>query len=318
MGCPKLTYREESHLLKVVYNVVKTSEKGCAGLYRFGFNGMEKDDEVKGVGGHYTTHFRQYDSRLGRWMSLEPKPVAWESYYAAYRNNPIYFIDPRGDIPWSKLLKGFNFDKREGGNAFGMRFHPIHKENTMHYGIDLAAPEGTPIRVAAAGTVERAGLEANGFGYQVWVDHGNGYKTVYAHMHKEPYVKAGDQVYNGQEIGGVGTSGASTGNHLHFEIYKNGTRIDPESVYDLNEYLFGPPDQLTCDEVNQWEMLSSQRNRLEGRLAYNKILGLLKNNKDRVNDRIKKLNKKLDSVNDSLDKLQKINDEINDERNNQK
>jgi RHS repeat-associated protein len=66
--------------------------------YRYGFNGMEKDDEVKGSGNSYTTEFRQYDPRLGRWLSDEPKPVAWESGYAAFRNNPICFVDPNGDF----------------------------------------------------------------------------------------------------------------------------------------------------------------------------------------------------------------------------
>ena len=68
--------------------------------YRFGFNGMEKDDEVKGPGNGNSTYWRQYDPRVGRWLSFEPKPVAWESGYAAFRNNSIFFADPNGD--WVK------------------------------------------------------------------------------------------------------------------------------------------------------------------------------------------------------------------------
>lgn len=69
--------------------------------YEFGFNGMEKDDEVHNVAGSsMTTYFRQYDPRLGRWKSPEPKPVAWESLYASFRNNPVYYADPNGD--WVK------------------------------------------------------------------------------------------------------------------------------------------------------------------------------------------------------------------------
>jgi RHS repeat-associated protein len=74
-------------------------ENSCAGSYRYGFNGMEKDDEVKGVAGSsYTTEYRQYDSRLGRWLSIDPafRNFSWQSPYAAFDNNPIYFKDPKG------------------------------------------------------------------------------------------------------------------------------------------------------------------------------------------------------------------------------
>ena len=69
------------------------------GNYRYGFIGMEKDDEVKGEGNSYTTEFRQYDPRLGRWLSIDPeiKKYAWQSPYVAFNNNPIYYDDPLGD-----------------------------------------------------------------------------------------------------------------------------------------------------------------------------------------------------------------------------
>ncbi|KEZ94304.1 hypothetical protein IL45_02315 [Nonlabens ulvanivorans] len=70
--------------------------------YRYGFNGMEKDDEVKGEGNSYTTFFRQYDPRLGRWKSLDPKSVAWDSPYSFSRNSPLIFNDPKGDCPDGK------------------------------------------------------------------------------------------------------------------------------------------------------------------------------------------------------------------------
>ncbi|MBP8892700.1 MAG: hypothetical protein KBH09_10120 [Saprospiraceae bacterium] len=68
--------------------------------YRFGFNGVENDSNIKGNGNHISTFWRQYDTRLARWMSPEPKSVAWESVYASFRNNPIYYSDPNGD--WVK------------------------------------------------------------------------------------------------------------------------------------------------------------------------------------------------------------------------
>jgi RHS repeat-associated protein len=80
------------------YRNVSLPEK-CTGDYRFGFNGMEGDDEVRGAGNSYTTEFRQYDPRIGRWLSIDPIQVAYESPYAAFRNNPIILTDPNGDFP---------------------------------------------------------------------------------------------------------------------------------------------------------------------------------------------------------------------------
>jgi RHS repeat-associated protein len=139
MGALRLTYNqreealEKSSLFVVgALEVNGVSEKNRVRTYRYGFNGMEKDDEAKGNGNHYTTYWRQYDPRLGRWMSREPKPVAWESEYASFRNNPIYYADPNGD--WVKgaglannVFKGDKRNKAEmaakehkdqGGKAF--------------------------------------------------------------------------------------------------------------------------------------------------------------------------------------------------------
>ncbi len=66
--------------------------------YRYGFNGMEKDDEINGNGNSYTTLFRQYDPRIGRWLSVDPKVFAFESPYAQVSGNPIYYMDPNGDF----------------------------------------------------------------------------------------------------------------------------------------------------------------------------------------------------------------------------
>jgi RHS repeat-associated protein len=75
--------------------------------YRFGYNGMEKDDELKGLGNSYTTEFRQYDSRVGRWLSVDPKIVPWQSAYTSFGNNPVRYTDVRGDtIRFSYMLGG--------------------------------------------------------------------------------------------------------------------------------------------------------------------------------------------------------------------
>lgn len=98
---------------------------------------------------------------------------------------------------------------------------------TFHYGIDIANTYGTPIYAAASGVVKRAGT-ASGFGNAIYIQHPGGIVTVYGHM-QSIYVSAGQSVYAGQKIAGIGAEGQSTGPHLHFEVTKGmyGTRIDP-------------------------------------------------------------------------------------------
>ncbi len=100
-------------------------------------------------------------------------------------------------------------------------------DSRPHKGHDYAAPSGTPIYAAAAGTVIIAGY-SNSAGYWVVIDHGNGLTTKYMHMCSSPYVSAGEKVGKGQHIGGVGTTGQSTGNHLHFQVEEYGVAVSPD------------------------------------------------------------------------------------------
>ena len=108
---------------------------------------------------------------------------------------------------------------------YGWRIHPIWGDRRFHSGVDLAASQGDPIYAIAAGTVTVATYgEANG--YYVSISHGNGYGSVYAHM-TNYIVSVGDYVSQGQVIGYVGSTGWSTGPHLHFEIHVNGSTVNP-------------------------------------------------------------------------------------------
>ena len=111
-------------------------------------------------------------------------------------------------------------------SKFGTRTCPFHgKEH--HDGIDLAAASGTPILAAASGTVTRAGKNG-GYGNYVSIDHGGGVMTFYGHC-REIYVKKGQSVTGGQKIAAVGTTGSSTGNHLHFGVHVNGASKNPQN-----------------------------------------------------------------------------------------
>lgn len=116
-------------------------------------------------------------------------------------------------------------------SGFGMRRHPILGFSRMHTGTDWAAPRGTPIIAAGNGTVEKAGWDSGGYGNQTLVRHANGYVTSYNHQSGiAKGVKPGATIRQGQVIGWVGTTGLSTGPHLHYELIVNGTKVDPLRV----------------------------------------------------------------------------------------
>lgn len=124
-------------------------------------------------------------------------------------------------------------------SGFGMRFHPVLGYSRMHQGLDLAAPFGAPIRAAATGTVSFAGWHG-GHGNFVQLLHEGGTGTGYGHMSRIA-VSPGERVEQGQVIGFVGSTGLSTGPHLHFEAYRGGIAVDPRSMsFSVAPLLDGP------------------------------------------------------------------------------
>ena len=114
-------------------------------------------------------------------------------------------------------------------SRFGLRVHPITGETKSHTGIDIASNQGTAVYASDGGSVTLAGWNG-GYGNCIMIDHGNGYVTLYGHL-SSISVSVGQTVSQGATIGAVGSTGNSTGPHLHFEVLKNGTRIDPEQFF---------------------------------------------------------------------------------------
>ncbi len=154
--------------------------------------------------------------------------------YRMYRFRDLYddatrLYDDRGRSASRWLLRK-PVSRSEFSSGFGMRKHPILKRRRMHTGVDWAAPRGTPIYAAGNATVMSAGWQT-GYGRAVRLNIGNRFESFYAHMSKiVPGLKRGDTVRQGDIIGYVGTSGLSTGNHLHYELSINGRRVDPLRV----------------------------------------------------------------------------------------
>jgi len=125
--------------------------------------------------------------------------------------------------------------KRRISAFYGYRIHPIYKTKIFHEGIDFSAPTGTDVYASGDGVVVQNTRSNYGYGNIIKIDHGYGYMTVYAHLHKN-LVRKGQKVKRGQVIGTVGSTGLSTGPHLHYEVRKNDRRVNPIYYFfnDLN------------------------------------------------------------------------------------
>ncbi|WP_396430829.1 peptidoglycan DD-metalloendopeptidase family protein [Limnohabitans sp.] len=153
-----------------------------------------------------------------------------KTYEAVWHQEPgqkgnYYGMDGKS-LSRTYLASPVAFSRKTSG--FAMRLHPIFQTMKAHLGVDYAAPTGTPAQTVGDGVVEFAGVQG-GYGNTVIIRHGNNHSTVYAHLSRIQ-VRKGQTVQKGQAIGAVGTTGWSTGPHLHFEFRVNGTHVDPQKL----------------------------------------------------------------------------------------
>jgi murein DD-endopeptidase MepM/ murein hydrolase activator NlpD len=128
-----------------------------------------------------------------------------------------------------------NKDLTRTASGYGWRIHPIYKISKFHFGMDFTAPLGTEVYATGNGTVIALLSAQRGLGKHIIIDHGFGYKSIYAHL-SNFNVRVGQKVLRGDIIGYVGSTGTSVANHLHYEIKLNGVNVDPVNYYfeDLN------------------------------------------------------------------------------------
>ncbi len=123
-----------------------------------------------------------------------------------------------------------NGDLTRMASGFGYRSDPFTKVRKFHWGMDFTAARGTPIYASGDGVVKRADRKSSGYGKHIRIDHGFGYISLYAHLYKYN-VKKGQKIKRGDLIGFVGSTGRSQAPHLHYEIFKDGTRVNPLNFY---------------------------------------------------------------------------------------
>ena len=151
-------------------------------------------------------------------------------------------------IPAIQPVSNKNLKRMASG--YGYRIHPIYKTRKMHAGMDFSAKTGTEIYATGNGTIKKVRRSKKGYGNYVEINHGYGYKTLYAHMSKF-IVKQGQKVKRGELIGYVGNTGTSVAPHLHYEVIKNGKKIDPVNFYY---------NDLSTEEYSKMLEISSQNN----------------------------------------------------------
>ena len=160
--------------------------------------------------------------------------MASEARHISIAEGPVQALGNRSHKVTSRLaslqrmfLKTPLTERIKINSAFGYRLHPVSGKWAGHQGIDYAATKGTPIRATAQGEVTFIGVQ-NGYGKVIFVEHDNAYSTVYAHQSRfKRGLRKGDRIEKGQIIGYVGSTGTSSGPHLHYELRVNNQPVDP-------------------------------------------------------------------------------------------
>jgi murein DD-endopeptidase MepM/ murein hydrolase activator NlpD len=195
------------------------------------------DDDIwnGGTGGHDKYAFLENMKETGKMiksnllrvdelkLKIEIQKKSLDSLYnvAVIKEKKLASVPSLKPVKETALKKDVKFL-----SGFGMRIHPIYKLKRFHKGIDFTAPQGTDIQATGDGRILSINKTGSGYGKHLMIDHGYGYKTLYAHMHAIT-VKEGDIVRKGQKIGIVGSTGTSTAPHLHYEVWLNGVAINP-------------------------------------------------------------------------------------------
>lgn len=209
-----------------VYRSIFGAEPFPDHLRRSGVGGSDRYKAVKGYdNSEDIIEIQKRINRLQRALVAQSK--SYEEVYELAKSKDTML----GCIPAIQPVS--NKDLKRLASGFGMRIHPIYKIAKMHTGLDFTADIGTEIYATGDGVIESIESKFSGYGNHVIINHGFGYESLYAHMSRIA-VTAGQRVRRGQIIGYVGNTGASTGPHLHYEVMKNGEKVDP-SFYFYND-----------------------------------------------------------------------------------
>jgi len=233
--------RRESLMLEIenspYYDILKhTGSKALASAFIAGFkNSLNFRRDLRKGDRMVMIYDQKY--RLGQPYSMPTLITAMIEMrgkrHAVYLNDDERYYNEKGAQVEGFLLARPVYNARISSGFTPNRWHPILHRYRAHLGVDYAAPTGTPIMAAGAGRVVFAG-RTPGYGNLIKIQHSDGYLTLYAHQKKfRSGIHVGSLVKKGQVIGYIGTTGLSTGPHLHFGLYKNGQAINPARVVQV-------------------------------------------------------------------------------------
>lgn len=235
----KLIEDRDDNIYRTIFGVEPVDDNERIG----GFGGINKYKELEGYSNsELVINTAKKVDRLvhqvkTQWNSYEEVAELAEEKEVFLASIPA--ISPVSDRELTRFASGF-----------GYRIHPIYRTRKMHTGIDLTAPTGTPVYSTGDGKVIKVGYATGGYGKRIIIDHGFGFKTLYAHLSSID-VKAGDKVNRGDKIGEVGNTGRSTAPHLHYEVRKNNKAENPVNYYY---------NDLTPDQYEEVINVSSRMN----------------------------------------------------------
>jgi len=202
-----------------VYRSIFGSDPYPEHLRKGGIGGSDRYRSLKGF--ESSEGIIETKKRIGRLQRmLVAQSKSYEEVFALARDKD----EMLQSIPAIQPVS--NKDLKRIASGFGMRIHPIYKIAKMHAGLDFTADIGAEVYATGDGVVQSIDDKLSGYGHHVMLRHGFGFETLYAHLSKV-LVRPGEKVKRGQVIGYVGNSGTSTGPHLHYEVIKNGEKVNP-------------------------------------------------------------------------------------------
>ena len=226
-----------------IYRVIFEAEPIDASIRRAGYGGVNRYKKYEGFKhSELVSDLHQKVDQVSKAIYVQSKSFDTVLDLAQNKGEML------AHIPAIQPVANKNLKRMASG--YGNRIHPVYKTKKMHWGMDFSAPKGTEVYATGDGKIEKVKRSKRGYGNQVRIDHGYGYKTFYAHLNKY-IVRKGQMVKRGDLIGYVGSTGTSTAPHLHYEVIKNKRKVNPVNYY-FND--------LTAEEYDKMLELSSQEN----------------------------------------------------------
>jgi len=250
----QLQYEELNQKISTLENVLGDIEKRDDNIYRAIFNAdpIPADIRDAGFGGvNRYEYLEGYDNsnlivETARRLDQLTKAVYVQSKsYDEVIDMAMNREDQLSSLPAIQPIS--NKDLTRTASGYGYRIHPIYKIRKMHWGMDFTAHTGTEVYATADGKVDFVERSRRGYGNRIIINHGYGYRTMYAHMNDFKNIWRGKKVKRGDVIGHVGSTGLSTAPHLHYEVHVNGKKVNP-----VNYYF----EDLTAEEFDRMIVLS--------------------------------------------------------------